>query len=69
MDDQIYEACKQFKQAIEKMGKENVVVIYAFSTKHPEGDAIETGFESSGYLQTLGVCEIMKHKLLNRKPE
>lgn len=64
-EDRIYEAARQFKQAIEAMGMKNVVIIYAFSEDHQDGDAIKTGFESSGYLQTLGVCELMKNKLIN----
>lgn len=69
-EDQIYAAAKAFKQAIEKMGKKNVVLFYVFTEETPEGhDAVNSGFESTGYLQSLGALSYLKFRLLRREME
>lgn len=65
ISDQVYAAAGAFKEAIEKMGVKNVVVIYSFTEDDPRGDKVQTGFESAGYLQTLGALELLKNRLLN----
>lgn len=49
-----YPAAGAFKEALKAMGFKNVVIIYGFSEDDPKGDKIRTGFESDGFLQTLG---------------
>lgn len=62
---QIEHAANQFKGAIEKMGNRDVVVIYSYRGKNKYGkDAIFTRDISDNFLQTIGVCELIKSDIL-----
>ena len=69
IEDQILEAAKKFKEAIELTGKKNVVILYTYSspTSDSKGQDIMAGYQSDSLIQAVGSCEFIKDMFLKRK--
>jgi hypothetical protein len=63
---QILAAAHQFKKAIEQMGNKDVVIIYSYRGKNVIGqERIFTKDIADSFLQTVGVCDLVKFDILN----
>ncbi|MES2395049.1 MAG: hypothetical protein V4549_03560 [Bacteroidota bacterium] len=67
MDDQICKAANQFKKAIEDTGRSNVVIIYSYLGKRESDKAniVFTRHIADNFMHVLGVCDLVRHDLLN----
>jgi hypothetical protein len=66
IEDQIEEAAKKFKEAIEACGKNNVVIAYAYKTaEEDKKDHIVCGYQAGSFTEVLGSLELIKDMLLH----
>jgi hypothetical protein len=67
--EQIHEATKILKTAIENMGGSRIVILYAYVTDDGgslnDGEMLNTGFIAEGSLAALGAAEMIKKRIMN----
>ena len=66
IEDQIEDAAKKFRDAIEASEKKNVVVLYVYTTpREANDDVVMCGFQGQSYIHALGSVELLKDMLLS----